>query len=142
MGRGFAVVADEVRSLAARTAHSTQEIVEVIQRIQEASRKAVSSLESGVNEVEDGVLLARRAGDAVTEISQRASEAEATISEIYRMIDEQRLASEQFSDNVGDVSRMASHTHGEADKVLAELGSLNQLVNELGRAMDSLGSRS
>ncbi len=141
MGRGFAVVADEVRSLAARTAHSTQEIVEVIQRIQQASHKAVSSLESGVSQVEDGVVLARRAGDAVTEISQRAREAEQNISDIHSMIEEQRLASAQFTDNVNDVSRMAGHTHGEVDKVLAELVTLNNLVNDLTRAMGSLSAR-
>lgn len=50
-GRGFAVVADEVRTLAYKTNQSTQEIEQIVIRIQESASRAVYS----VNEANDHV---------------------------------------------------------------------------------------
>ena len=50
-GRGFAVVADEVRKLAERTSSATKEIRETIQSMQAETKKAIVSMEEGVNDV-------------------------------------------------------------------------------------------
>ena len=67
-GRGFAVVADEVRKLAEKTSEANKEVVKTIKAIQEGTRKAVSSMESGGKEVEEGTWLANQAGESLREI--------------------------------------------------------------------------
>lgn len=54
-GRGFAVVADEVRSLASRTQQSTEEINNMIGKLQEGSRNTVTAMESSQTIMEECV---------------------------------------------------------------------------------------
>ncbi len=67
-GRGFAVVADEVRKLAEKTAQATQEISGMIQSVQQETRNAISTMQSGTEQVRGGVEKATEAGRALQEI--------------------------------------------------------------------------
>ncbi|GGP25285.1 methyl-accepting chemotaxis protein [Silvimonas amylolytica] len=80
-GRGFAVVADEVRKLAERTGVSTTEIAGMTGKIQEGTRSAIESMGLCVNQANDGVDLARQAGDAITRISESSKQVVRVIGE-------------------------------------------------------------
>ena len=54
-----AVVADEVRKLAERTSQPTTEIADMVGRIQAGTRNAVTSMQTGVAQVGNGVDLQR-----------------------------------------------------------------------------------
>ncbi|KAF7600302.1 MAG: hypothetical protein CGU28_06665 [Candidatus Dactylopiibacterium carminicum] len=54
-GRGFAVVADEVRKLAERSSQATDQVFHLIERIDEASRTAVTKVEHSVEAVTGGI---------------------------------------------------------------------------------------
>src|SRR5437660_3794754 len=67
-GRGFAVVADEVRKLAERTTTATKEIAQMIETVQQETKLAVSAMEEGTRQVEEGVRTTNKAGEALREI--------------------------------------------------------------------------
>ena len=71
-GRGFAVVADEVRKLAERTSKSTGEIGQIIAGIQAETASVNASMNSGLNEVNEGVDLASEAGAAIEKMQAGA----------------------------------------------------------------------
>ena len=68
-GRGFAVVADEVRKLATNTQQSTEEISTMFDRLQSETRDAVSVMEQGRKQANEGVELTETAVELLSEIS-------------------------------------------------------------------------
>ena len=91
-GRGFAVVAQEVRNLAARTSQATQAIAEVVRKNQELAQLAVSSMEAGTRQAEQGVKLANEAGAVILDIHQGAQKVVEVIGQFARTVERQQQA--------------------------------------------------
>ena len=80
-GRGFAVVADEVRQLAGRTSISTQEISEMIEKIQSLTSCAINSMSACQSQAASGVELSGQAGEVITRIKNSLSEVVSVFSD-------------------------------------------------------------
>lgn len=132
-GRGFAVVADEVRNLAARTAQSTQEITGMIERIRTSTEQAVNSMQTGVTRVNDGVSLARQAGDSINEIRGGAHRAAEVVEEISHTIGEQSKASSEVAQRVEHIAQMSQQNN----RTVHELASAAQRLDSVARSMQS-----
>ncbi len=130
-GRGFAVVADEVRKLAERTSQSTQVIAEIVGRIQNGTKNAVSSMEGGVTQVNQGVDLAGQAGDAINQISAGAQRVSHVVSDISNAIKEQSIASSDIARNVERVAQMSDENYAAAQETAAIARNLENLAAEL-----------
>lgn len=76
-GRGFAVVASEVRRLAERSNAAAKDISRLVQDIAKKTDQAIQSMRKGTAQVEQGVILAVEAGQALENID-RAVETSAT----------------------------------------------------------------
>jgi methyl-accepting chemotaxis protein len=125
-GRGFAVVADEVRKLAERTGKATGEITSMIKGIQEETTEAVSSMETGITEVDQGRELADKAGTSLTEIVNLSQSVQDMIGQIATAAEEQSTAAEQISKNVENVSSIAKESAKGAEQSAAAAEQLNR----------------
>ncbi len=99
-GKGFAVVAEEIKDLAERTGASTKEIAELIRSVQEASRDAVSAMNQGVRNVDEGVLLGRETEGALKKIQDSAALSTTMVKAIARATVEQAKGSKDVTANV------------------------------------------
>jgi len=125
-GRGFAVVADEVRKLAERTGKATGEITAMIKGIQEETTEAVTSMETGISEVDSGRELADQAGASLTEIVNMSQSVQNMIEQIATAAEEQSVAAEQISKNVEAVSTIARESATGAEQSATAAEELNR----------------
>ncbi|MGU9836075.1 MULTISPECIES: methyl-accepting chemotaxis protein [Pseudomonas] len=126
-GRGFAVVADEVRALAHRTQTSTQEIEQMIAKIQTCSSDAVSSMALNRNEALDSLKIAHEAGLAITQITEAITDINDRNLLIATASEEQAHVARSVDQNlisIRDLSIQSSSAAGQTSIASQELSRL------------------
>ena len=134
-GRGFAVVADEVRKLAERAARATKDITGLIKGIQVETSEAVTVMEEGTREVEEGTKLADQAGAALREIEQIVKQTAVLMTGITKAADDQVEVTAQVVHSMDTISKLTQETtHGVQDTVTT-IGKLADLSTRLTSAI-------
>ena len=130
-GRGFAVVADEVRKLAERTTTATKEITQMIKNVQDETKVAVTAMESGTKQVEEGVASTAKAGESLRAIIQMSEQVGGMIAEIATAATEQASTTEQVNGNVDQISRLVKESAIGAQQSATACHDLSGLALDL-----------
>jgi twitching motility protein PilJ len=134
-GRGFAVVADEVRKLAERAARSTKDITGLIKGIQVETSEAVTVMEEGTREVEEGTKLADQAGAALREIEQIVKQTASLMTDITRAAGDQVKSTEGVVQTMGNISRLTQETTQGVQDTVSTVSKLADLTTRLTEAI-------
>lgn len=116
-GRGFAVVADEVRNLAKRTQDSTQEIQDMILRLQEGAKQAVDVMDQSRSQAEAGSRQADNAGHALESITHANRVISDMAVQIASAAEEQAVVAHDISLRIEQIRELASHNAAGSDQV-------------------------
>ena len=134
-GRGFAVVADEVRKLAERTSLSTTEIAGMVGKIQNGTRSAVASMQTGVGQASKGVDLANEAGQSIVSIRDGAMRVVDVVNDISSSISEQSAASSDIAKNIESIAQMSEESAQAVEKTTEAARHLQELSASLHTAV-------
>ena len=116
-GKGFAVVADEVRNLAAKSAESVNNTVELISAATEA--------------VEEGRQIADKNARSLNQVVEIFGETKNMVDDISAAADSQSAAIGQITGGLGEISDVVQHNSAAAQEIAASCQELNSQAIEL-----------
>lgn len=134
-GRGFAVVADEIRKLAERSSKATKEIAGLIKGIQVETNEAVTAMENGTRDVEDGTVLADSAGAALKAIEGIVSKAASLIQGISVAAKQQVEGAVGVVRSMETTSKISQKTFESSRETMKIISQLTNMTDRLGEAI-------
>lgn len=143
-GRGFAVVAEEVRKLSEQSTEAVGKIAAMIQEIQAETEKAVSTMNQGSTEVNDGVVVIHRAGGALERIVEAASSTDDQIGRISEAAQKLAEGSARVVSTVDQIASISEQTAAGAQEVAAttqEQTASMQQISEGARQLADLADQ-
>ncbi|PAD34289.1 methyl-accepting chemotaxis protein [Terribacillus saccharophilus] len=106
-GKGFAVVADEVRKLAEQSANSSEMIASLISDIQTETGKAVTAMQHGADNVEEGIRKTENVNDSFQSIKQAIDQVTNNVQEVSQTIEGVSSGSKRIVDVMEKVKKTA-----------------------------------
>jgi methyl-accepting chemotaxis protein len=150
-GRGFSVVANEVRKLAEQCRDSAAEISLLVSDTQKQTSSAVDTMDHVRVEVQKGIGMVDRTGEAFHRILQAAHDVAEQIQDVSATSQQMSAGSEEVAASVGEMASLATGSVEKSQGVVAfsqeQLASMEEVSNsakslsDLAHDLETLVSR-
>lgn len=144
-GKGFAVVADEVKKLAEQSAGATEKITYMIKEIQSKVGITVTTMNSAVVEVEDGVQIienteknlknilnaSRTVNSQIEDISQEVTNLAKNSESVVKVMENISAVTEETAASTEEISSITQEQTASMEEISASIQTLAKVVEGL-----------
>jgi methyl-accepting chemotaxis protein len=135
-GKGFAVVAVEVRNLAEQSRQATAQVKAILSDIQKATNATVMATEEGTKDVDEGMILASQAGDAIEQLGAVIEESAQAAAQMVAGGRQQATGVEQVAlamQNINQTTVQSLSSTRQAERTAQGLSDLAHSLTEIVR---------
>ncbi|WP_071189611.1 methyl-accepting chemotaxis protein [Trichormus sp. NMC-1] len=136
-GQGFAVVAEEVGELAARSAAATQEIEQIVEKIQRETNEVVKAMEIGTIQVVESTQIVEDAKQSLSEILDVSQQIDTLVQSISTATVSQVQTSQVVSQLMKDIAAISQHTSDSSHQVSESLQKTVEISQHLQQTVET-----
>ena len=128
-GRGFAVVADEVRALAKRTQDTTEEIAQVVDKLNDSSNIAFNSIAESATAASESVSFAEEISEVLQQVGGNMNDLEGLVASVAQSAEQQSFSLIQVTKEIKLIGEASADNRESAEQVASvslQLSSVSQ----------------
>lgn len=133
-GRGFAVVADEIRKLAESTTRSAEQITELIEGVDQESRRVLEAMQGSVDVVSKSRSDVTTVGDSLDGIVSSFKEIQLQTLGISDLAQAQTVQSQQILRAMEEIQKVAENTAAATMEISASTSQQTESMQEMSSA--------
>ncbi|PYF78897.1 MULTISPECIES: methyl-accepting chemotaxis protein [Marinomonas] len=130
-GRGFSVVADEVRALAEKTVDATSKITDIVGTIQNSTQTAITTMESGQDNLKIIGENGSKAEDAMRDIESNAMTGSKSTDSMASAIQDVASTAVQMSSEMEQIAQQLNQDTHSIDVMADKTKQIQQLCEQL-----------
>jgi chromosome segregation ATPase len=127
-GRGFAVVASEVKALSVETGKATQQIRDSVTALTGEMREITGAVKESLRSVNTGTATVTQVSTIMEGVGDEVSEVAERMRGLSEVLQKQRSAMTEISENVGRISEKANKTKDEFGAIGTRLKDCEAMV--------------
>ncbi|RQW62687.1 methyl-accepting chemotaxis protein [Vibrio viridaestus] len=135
-GRGFAVVADEVRTLAHRTQTSVKDVVDIIDKLNVSTQRAVALMNQSQERANSVMDRSQEAGASLETIAGQVREIATQADTIAATAEQQSVVSQQVAQSATEISELNNLSRNNNAQTAKSSSELDALANNLNKQVE------
>lgn len=137
-GKGFAVVADEVRVLAEQSTQAAENISNIVKAIQGEINQSISTMDTGIATVKDGLELVNETGEAFETILKEISEVSGEMESVSAVTEEVNAGTQNVLYNIEEVGKISQSNAKATEEVLDSAQNQEKLMQNVTTSSEML----